>query len=97
MKDAYLCGMNFLQIVLLILSISLLNVLVFFIFKKYLLKKENPAMKFLGVNVGKDLVWIIFWLFIIEKNTTNFLILIAVFLAATFAIYYMVIRVINNS
>lgn len=54
-------------------------------------------MKFLAVNTMKDLLWIILSLITVEKTTTNFLILIALFAAGSIVIYTAVIRAINKS
>ncbi len=58
---------------------------------------EGPAMKFLGINIIKDILWVAFWIFNLENTTTNFLAVIAVFLITSIYLYYKVIRLLNNS
>lgn len=89
--------MNIVNIILLFLSAAFLNLIVFYIFKKYLIKKENPAMKFLMVNIIKDIIWVGYWLINLETSQTNFLFLIGIFLVTSFALYFKVIRFLNRS
>ncbi|KEY19965.1 hypothetical protein HY04_01710 [Kaistella antarctica] len=89
--------MNIVNIVLLLLSASLLNVILFYFFKKYLMKTENPAMLFLVINIFKDIIWVGYWIINLETNQTNFLFLIGIFLVTSFALYFKVIRFLNRS
>ncbi|MDQ0476352.1 hypothetical protein [Chryseobacterium sp. MDT2-18] len=89
--------MNILTIALLFLSAACLNVIMFYIFKKYLMKTENPAMLFLMINIFKDIIWVGYWLINLETDQTNFLVLIGIFLVTSFALYFKVIRLLNRS
>lgn len=89
--------MNIVNIILLFLSAALLNVIVFYVFKRYLMKKENPAMKFLMVTIIKDVLWVGYWLVVLENTTTNFLCIIGAFLLTSIFLYFKVIRILNQS
>lgn len=85
------------DLVFVFLSAALLNVIMFFIFKKYLIKTDHPAMLFLVLNIFKDIVWVGYWLIKLETNQTNFLFLIGIFLVTSLALYFKVIRILNRS
>lgn len=57
---------------------------------------DGPAMKFLGVNIIKDILWVSFWIFTVENSKGSFLWIIAVFLVTSFFLYYKVIRLLNR-
>lgn len=58
---------------------------------------ENPAMKFLGLNIIKDLIWVVFWLSRLENTTESFLAVIGVFLVMSIFLYFKVIQMLNRS
>lgn len=89
--------MDMTNLVLVFLSAVVLNVLMFYVFKKYLMKTENPAMLFLVINIFKDIIWVGYWLINLETNQTNFLCLIGIFFVTSFALYFKVIRLLNRS
>jgi Co/Zn/Cd efflux system component len=89
--------MNFWDSFIVISLIAILNIIVFIIFKKYLYRKENAGMKFLTLNISKDLLWLIISLLIIEKTKNNFLLIIICFIVASVTIYTPVIKQINKS
>jgi hypothetical protein len=89
--------MNMVNLLLLVLSAAFLNVILFYIFKKYLIKKDHPAMLFLVINIFKDITWVGYWLINLETNQNNFLFLIGIFLLTSFVLYFKVIRVLNRS
>ncbi|RXM51123.1 hypothetical protein BOQ64_13610 [Chryseobacterium sp. CH25] len=89
--------MNFLDSFIIILLIALLNIIVYIVFKKYLYGKQDAGMKFLVINLSKDLVWLITSLIIIEKTKANFLFIVICFLVASFLIYLPIIKLINKS
>ena len=59
--------------------------------------KENAGMKFLFLNISKDVVWLIYALSVVEKTNQNMLVLIFSFLAISFAVYFVVIKLLNKS
>ena len=89
--------MNIVNISLLLISATFLNVILFYIFKKYLMRTDNPAMLFLVINIFKDIIWVGYWLINLETTQTNFLFLIGIFLVSSFALYFKVIRLLNRS
>ena len=89
--------MNIVNIIFLFLSAVFLNVILFYIFKKYLMKTSNPGMLFLMINIFKDIIWVGYWLIHLETNKVNFLLLIGVFLLTSFFLYFKVIRLLNHS
>jgi hypothetical protein len=89
--------MNFLDSFIIVLLIALLNIIVYIVFKKYLYGKQDAGMKFLVINLSKDLVWLITSLIIIEKTKANFLFIVICFLVASFLIYLPIIKLINKS
>lgn len=89
--------MNITNLVLVFVSAALLNVIIYYVFKKYLMKTENPAMLFLVVNIFKDIIWVGYWLINLETNQTNFLFVIGIFLVTSFVLYFKVIRLLNRS
>ncbi|MBF6610602.1 MAG: hypothetical protein ITF99_05600 [Chryseobacterium sp.] len=88
--------MDFTAILGVILLLVLANVGVFFIFTKLLINTPNAGMKFLFVNILKDIAWLIISLQWLEKTTQHFLVLIFTFLTASFILYYKVIRLLNE-
>lgn len=89
--------MNFLDSFIVISLIAILNIIVYVIFKKYLYGKENAGMKFLTLNISKDLLWVVISLLVIDKNKANFLLIIICFIIASVTIYAPVIKQINKS
>lgn len=89
--------MNFLDSFIIVLLIALLNIIVYIIFKKYLYGKQDAGMKFLVINLSKDLIWLVTSLIIIEKTKANFLFIVICFLVASFLIYLPIIKLINKS
>jgi len=89
--------MNFLDSLIVISIIAFLNIAVWILFKKYLHAKENAGMKFLTLNIAKDLVWLVISLLILEKTKANFLLIIICFIVASVTIYVPVIKQINKS
>lgn len=89
--------MNFLDSFIIVLLIALLNIIVYIVFKKYLYGKQDAGMRFLVINLSKDLVWLITSLIIIEKTKANFLFIVICFLVASFLIYLPIIKLINKS
>ena len=85
------------NLVLVFVSAVVLNVIIFYVFKKYLMKTENPAMLFLVINIFKDIIWVGYWLINLETNQTNFLFIIGAFVVTSFALYFKVIRLLNRS
>lgn len=67
------------------------------IFKKYFFGKADAGMKFLVVNITKDIVWLAISLLIIEKTNSNFLFIVICFIVASFLIYLPIIKLINKS
>ncbi|KQR94549.1 hypothetical protein ASG01_01300 [Chryseobacterium sp. Leaf180] len=80
-----------------IAGVAILNVVTFYIFKRFLLGKSEAAMKFLVVNIFKDLVWIVASILILEKTKLHFFLLVLLFIISSLAIYFPVIRRINKS
>jgi hypothetical protein len=89
--------MNFIDSLIIILLISILNVSVFAVFKKYMYRKPDAAMKFLAINILKDIIWLIISLIIIEKTKENFLFIVICFIIASLLIYIPIIKLINKS
>ncbi len=88
--------MNFIPLVLLSVTLVAANVLVYQVFIKYFLGGSNAAMKFLVLNMTKDVVWMVIALVVLPKEKSVFFILVGVFLFASFFLYYHVIRRLNN-
>lgn len=89
--------MYFFDCFVVILLMLIFNLAVYFIFRKYMYGKENSAMKFLALNMGKDVVWLVISLVMIEKTRENFLFLVVCFIISSFLIYLSVIKLINKS
>ncbi|MHA6698007.1 hypothetical protein [Chryseobacterium sp. A321] len=96
LKLVYLRAMNWMDILLLMASIGVLNGFMYWVFTRFFVSKENGALKFLGLNVLKDFIWVIVGISIMEFSTTGFLILIGVFLLASFVLYFKVIKRLNK-
>lgn len=88
--------MDFTAILGVIFLLILANIGVFFIFRKVWMNTPNAGMKFLFVNILKDIAWLIVSLQWLEKTTPHFLFLIFTFLTASFILYYKVIRLLNE-
>ena len=78
-------------------SILILNAFVYLIYKKVFAGKENAGLKFLTLNIFKDVVWMVYWLFQSEKTSENFFILMIVFALFSFFLYRAVIRDLNKN
>jgi len=89
--------MNFIDSLIIILLILILNITVFILFKKYIYGKTDSAMKFLSINISKDIIWLAVSLMIIEKTRENFLFIVICFIIASLLIYIPVIKLINKS
>ncbi|ROI13733.1 hypothetical protein EGH73_07050 [Epilithonimonas hominis] len=88
------------QILILIIataSLIILNIIVYYLFKMVLIKGNNSGLRFLGINLLKDIIWLTGILFFIDKTKVNFLILSLIFLISSFLIYYFVIVRLNKS
>ena len=71
--------------------------MVYYLFKRILIKGNNPGLRFLGINLLKDVIWLALILFFIDKTKVNFLILSLMFLISSFIIYYFVVIKLNKS
>jgi hypothetical protein len=89
--------MNFKDCLIIILLIVALNSIVYMIFKKYLYTQSDAGMKFLVINISKDIVWLAISLLLIDKTKENFLFLVICFIVASFFIYFLIIKLINKS
>ncbi|AZA76753.1 hypothetical protein EG347_04080 [Chryseobacterium sp. G0186] len=89
--------MNFLDCFIIVLLLMLFNIIVYMVFKKYLFGKPDAGMKFLVVNIAKDVIWLAISLIIIEKTKDNFLFVVICFIIASFLIYLPIIKLINKS
>jgi hypothetical protein len=89
--------MNFMDSLIIILLILILNIAVYIIFKRNFYGKEDAGMKFLAVNISKDIVWLIISLTIIDKTKENFLFVVICFVVASLLIYIPIIKLINKS
>ncbi len=89
--------MNFPENFLVAALIIVLNLIIYRIFKKYLYAKPDSAMKFLVINIAKDILWLAFSLIILEPTKANFLFILLCFIIASFFIYFSVIKLINRS
>ena len=88
--------MNIVILIYLIISAAVLNLLVYYIFRRYLLPKPNAAIKFLVVNIIKDVAWAGLWIYLMDKSTIYFLAITLVFIIGSVLIYHNVIRALNN-
>lgn len=89
--------MNFWDSFIIIFLVAFLNVAVYIIFKRYLYGKPDAAMRFIGVNISKDIIWLIVSLIIIDKTRDNFLFIVICFIIGSFLIYLPIIKLINKS
>ncbi|PQA92728.1 hypothetical protein SAMN05421796_11089 [Chryseobacterium piscicola] len=88
--------MYFFDCFIVVLLMLIFNSATYIIFKKYLYRKDDAAMKFLTLNITKDLVWLVISLLIISKTKENFLLLVVCFIISSFIIYLSVIKLINK-
>ncbi len=89
--------MNIWNSLIIVLLIIVLNSIVYILFKRYLYGKPDAGMKFLVVNLSKDVVWLIISLLIIDKTKADFLFIVICFIIASFLIYLSIIKLINKS
>ncbi|KFF12286.1 hypothetical protein IW15_12055 [Chryseobacterium soli] len=80
-----------------IFLLAVFNLTVFFVFKKFLYKKPDEGMKFLVINISKDLIWLVISLIMLEKTKTNFLFIVISFIIGSLLIYIPIIKLINKS
>ncbi|WP_459084208.1 hypothetical protein [Chryseobacterium sp. A301] len=88
--------MNWMDILLLMASIGVLNGFMYWVFTRFFVSKENGALKFLGLNVLKDLIWAMVWVSILDRGKNEFLVLIGVFIVGSFLLYSNVIKRLNK-
>ena len=88
--------MNIVILIYLIISAAVLNLLVYYIFKRFLLPKPNAAIKFLITNIVKDFVWAGLWIYLMEKSTVYFLAITLVFILGSTLLFYNVIKTLNG-
>lgn len=89
--------MNIWNSFIIVILIVVLNCVVYILFKRYLYGKPDAGMKFLVVNLSKDIVWLIISLLIIDKTKADFLFIVICFIIASFLIYLSIIKLINKS
>jgi len=89
--------MNFWDSFIIIFLAAFLNIVIYILFKKYLYGKPDAGMKFLTMNIGKDIFWLITSLIIIDKTRENLLFMIICFIIGSFLIYLSIIKLINKS
>ncbi|MCS3528788.1 hypothetical protein M2373_000149 [Chryseobacterium sp. JUb7] len=89
--------MNLWDNLIVILLIAVFNIVVYIIFKKYFYNKQDAGMRFLAVNISKDIIWLIISLAIVDKTRDNFLFIVICFIIASFLIYIPIIKLINKS
>lgn len=89
--------MNIWNSLIIVILIIILNSIVYILFKRYLYGKPDAGMKFLLVNLSKDVVWLIISLLIIDKTKADFLFIVVCFIIASFLIYLSIIKLINKS
>lgn len=89
--------MNWADHYIVVFLIVFLNSIVYLIFKKFLFGKQDAGMKFLTINIAKDIAWLVVSLVIIDKTKNNFLFLVICFIISSVLIYASVIRKINKS
>jgi hypothetical protein len=89
--------MDFLDSFIVAFLMAVFNIIVYIIFKKNLYGKPDMGMRFLTVNIFKDILWLIISLIIIDKTKENLLFLLICFIVASFFIYLPVIKRINKS
>ncbi|UZT98565.1 hypothetical protein ODZ84_03055 [Chryseobacterium fluminis] len=89
--------MNLWDHLIVVLLIAVFNVAVYIIFRKYLYQKPDAGMKFIAVNIVKDIIWLIVSLAVIDKTRDNFLFIVICFIIASFLIYMPIIKLINKS
>lgn len=88
--------MSFLNYFIIVLLTAVFNIIVYAIFKKYLCGRADAGMKFLVINISKDIIWLIVSLMIIEKTKTDFIFISVCFIVASVLIYLPVIRLMNK-
>lgn len=79
-----------------VLSFVLLNGLVLYYYNTFK-GKPMAAMKFMAFNFLKDIIWAVFWMFMLKKNEVLTLFLVAVFLLLSIPLYISVIRGMKNN
>ncbi len=89
--------MNFWDSFIIVFLATFLNIVIYILFKKYLYGKPDAGMRFLTINIGKDIFWIITSLIIVDKTRENFLFIVICFVVASFFIYLSIIKLINKS
>lgn len=88
--------MSFLDYFIIVLLTAVFNIVVYAVFKKYLYGRADAGMKFLIINISKDIIWLIVSLMIIEKTKADFLFMSVCFIVASVLIYLPVIRLMNK-
>ncbi|KPE50724.1 hypothetical protein AOB46_13105 [Chryseobacterium indologenes] len=89
--------MNFSEGFIIIALATVFNITVYILFKKYFYGRENAGLRFLTINIPKDVIWLLISLLIIDKTNENFLFLLGCFVVASFLIYMPIIKLINKS
>lgn len=85
-----------LYIIGIVLSFAFLNVGLLFLHNKRK-EKSTAVMSFMGLNFLKDIVWAVFWMFILKKNYEITIYLVLIFLLLSVPLYISVINGMKNN
>ncbi len=88
--------MDLMNVFWLVLSLAFLNLVVYYLFEKLLIKGNAPAMRFLGVNILKDVIWAGSAIYLLPREKVSFFLVTVVFIISSTVIYYKVIRRLNR-
>lgn len=79
-----------------VLSFIMLNTLVLFLYNRF---RSTPMalMKFMGLNFSKDIVWAVFWMYLIKDNAVLAIFIASVFLFLSIPLYINVLKNIGNN
>lgn len=88
--------MNWLRIIIVFLSLLTLNGGIYFYFMRYIIKKSNAGLVFIGINTVKDFLWLVIALNVLEKTLLHFFMIIVIFIGLAIPLYYKVIHKINQ-
>lgn len=97
MYSVFLPDMNLSFLFLTFASLLVLNIFVYAIYARLWSGKTNAGLKFLTLNIFKDVAWVVFWLYSAEKTPANLYILMAVYGIFSFIVYRKVIKDLNKN
>ena len=79
-----------------VLSFVVLNAVVLYLYQGF---KQKPMalMKFMGFNFLKDIIWVVFWMYLIKDKSILAIFIASVFFLLSIPLYISVLKSVGNN